>query len=293
MIDLSPTQWQQRGQQIELLGRKLFLVDEGPRDAVPILLLHGFPTSSWDWAPIWPNLLERHRLVAFDYLGFGFSDKPKNHPYSVMEQADFADELVAKLDLQSFHVLAHDVGDTVAQELLARRHEGRGVGHWQSLCLLNGGLFPETHRALFAQKLLLSRVGFIANRLMSQRALDRSMCRVFGPDTQPTRETLDGFWEIVCHNDGIANFYRLIRYMAERRQHRDRWVGALQRAVMPVAMINGSVDPISGAHMVERYRNIVRADDYIVELPTIGHYPQVEAPQAVAEAYLKFLSGLA
>lgn len=274
----------------ELLGHQIFVVEGGAPEGTPILLLHGFPTSSWDWAPIWAALGEKHRLVAFDYLGFGFSDKPARHPYSVLEQADIAEALVSKLGLESFHVLAHDLGDTVAQELLARQNQGKGVGQWQSLCLLNGGLFPETHRALFTQKLLLSRVGFIANKLMTQKALDRSMQRVFGPETQPSQAVLDGFWEIICHNQGMANFYRLIRYIAERRQYRDRWVGALQETSVPVGLINGSVDPISGAHMVDRYRQIVRQDDFALQLPTIGHYPQVEAPEAVSEGYLNFLS---
>ena len=289
MIQTTPTQWRQSGRWIALRERSIFVIEAGPEDAVPVLLLHGFPTSSWDWAPIWARLSRQYRVVAFDYLGFGFSDKPRGHLYTVHEQADLAEELARVLGLERYHVLAHDLGDTVAQEMLARQNEGSGVGQWKSLCLLNGGLFPETHRALFVQKLLLSRVGFLANLLLNQRALDRSLCRVFGPDTQPDRAELDGFWEIINYNKGVANFYRLIHYMSDRKRHRDRWVGALQEACVPVGLINGSVDPISGAHMVERYRQLVRPQDYIVELPSIAHYPQLEAPDAVAEAYLKFI----
>lgn len=289
MIEVSPQMWKQRGRELRLLDRNIFVIDEGAREAPAIVFLHGFPTASWDWAPIWPELVKRYRLIALDFLGFGFSDKPRAHDYSIMEQADLTEALVRELGLKTFHVLSHDYGDTVAQELLARQNQGSGAGQWLSLCLLNGGLFPETHRALFVQKLLLSRVGFLANRLFRQSALDKSLQRVFGPETQPTQETLDAFWALIEYNNGKANFYKLIHYMSDRRRHRDRWVGALQEASIPLAIINGSADPISGAHMVTRYRQVVSEAHFIRELPDIGHYPQMEAPKAVAQAYEAFL----
>ena len=92
-------------------------------------------------------------------LGFGFSDKPNNRDYTIHQQADLFESLVTSLDLQKFHVVAHDYGVSVAQELLARQLEGEGAGLWQSCLLLNGGLFPETHHALFIQKLMLSPLG--------------------------------------------------------------------------------------------------------------------------------------
>ncbi len=289
MNEVSPQMWKQRGREMTLLDRTIFVMDEGPRDAPVIILLHGFPTASWDWAPIWPELVNRYRLIALDFLGFGFSDKPRGHDYSIMEQADLTEALVRKLGLSTFHVLSHDYGDTVAQELLARQNQGSGAGQWMSLCLLNGGLFPETHRALFVQKLLLSRFGFLANRLFRQSALDKSLRRVFGSETQPPQETLDAFWELIEYNNGKANFYKLIHYMSDRRRHRDRWVGALQEARIPLGVINGSADPISGAHMVGRYREVVSAAHFIRQLPDIGHYPQMEAPETVALGYQEFL----
>lgn len=86
-----------------------------------IVLIHGFPTASWDWWKIWHKLRANYRLIAMDMLGFGFSDKPAGHPYSIMEQADIVEALVRDKQLQQFHVLAHDYGDSVAQELLARQ----------------------------------------------------------------------------------------------------------------------------------------------------------------------------
>jgi pimeloyl-ACP methyl ester carboxylesterase len=291
-MNLSIEQWRERGRLSRLLGREIFCVDSGELDKPGILLIHGFPTSSWDWAPIWSVLDESHRLVALDMLGFGFSEKPNPHTYSIMEQADLCEALVADHKLDSFHVLAHDYGDTVAQELLARQNEGKGLGRWLSLCLLNGGLFPETHRARMSQKLLLSPLGPLINKLNSKRMFDRSISALFGPDTQPSRDELDGFWRLINYNGGRHGFHNLITYMTDRKTHRERWVNALQDSVVPLGLINGSVDPISGAHMVRRYREVVSRDHFIVELPRIGHYPQVEAPVEVAEAYLRFLRQL-
>jgi len=87
-------------------------------------------------------------------------------------------------------------------------------------------------------------------------------------------------------------FPRLIRYMPERRRERQRWVGALQRASIPLKLIDGGADPISGSHMVERYVELVERPDVTV-FDDIGHYPQVEAPDRVLRAYLDFRANIA
>jgi pimeloyl-ACP methyl ester carboxylesterase len=81
---------------------------------------------------------------------------------------------------------------------------------------------------------------------------------------------------------------KLIGYLRERRVHRDRWVGALvaAAAATPLRFIDGLVDPISGADMVARYRELVPRPD-VVELPGVGHYPQLEAPGDVVTAILE------
>ncbi len=291
-MQLSTERWRERGHFAKLLGREIFSVDSGALDKPTIVLIHGFPTSSWDWAPIWDSLARTHRLVAMDLLGFGFSDKPNPHRYSIIEQADLCEALVEDRKLDTFHVLAHDYGDTVAQELLARQNAGNGVGSWSSVCFLNGGLFPETHQARLIQKLLLSPLGPMINRLSTKRTFDRSFSAVFGPRTKPSAEELEEFWRLINYKDGKHAFHSLITYMTDRKEHRDRWVGALLQSAVPIALINGSVDPVSGAHMVARYREVVSPNHFIVELAEIGHYPQVEAPAAVVQEYLRFLRPL-
>lgn len=286
---MRPDQWQHRGSLHTLNGFQLFVVDEGSKDQDTILLIHGFPTASWDWHRIWPALRQQYRLMAMDMLGFGFSDKPAKHHYSIHEQADLFEALVQKLGLTHFHVLAHDYGDTVAQELLARQNAGTGAGQWLSVCFLNGGLFPETHRALLTQKLLLSPLGPLVNKLSNKRSFDRAMSKVFGPATKPDAQELADYWSLVMHNNGKHIFHNLITYMRDRRQHRERWVAAIRESKIPVALINGSADPVSGAHMVARFRELELPLAYLAELPGVGHYPQMEAADQVAGRYLEFM----
>lgn len=282
-------QWRARGEFHQLCGHSIFVLDEGAPERPSLLLIHGFPTSSWDWHAILDNLAKDYRLIALDMLGFGLSDKPNNRFYTIQGQADIIEALIETKQLTSFHVLAHDYGDTVAQELLARQVEGTGAGNWLSGCFLNGGLFPETHHALFTQKLLLSPIGSLVNRLSNYTKFVQSFTSVFGANSQPTAHALETFWALININQGRHVFHNLITYIHDRIEHRERWVAALQMSTVPLALINGSVDPVSGAHMVVRYQELACRLDYLVQLPNIGHYPQVEAPEDLASHYREYL----
>jgi pimeloyl-ACP methyl ester carboxylesterase len=81
----------------------------------------------------------------------------------------------------------------------------------------------------------------------------------------------------------VCLFHRLFHYMPERRTHRARWVGALQQASIPLRLINGPLDPVSGEHLQVRYRELIEDAD-VVSLAGIGHYPQLEDPEGVWRA---------
>jgi pimeloyl-ACP methyl ester carboxylesterase len=291
---MSPAHWRAAGQALDWRGHRVFYREQGTGD--PLLLLHGFPTSSWDWRHVWDELARSYRVIALDYLGFGFSDKPPQGPYSVFAYADQAEALLARLGVARVHVLAHDLGDTVAQELLARDHERRGgrggFAELGSVCLLNGGVLPEVHRPLVVQTLLASPIGFLVARFANRRRFRRGLSDVFGPHTQPSEAELDGLWECASYARGLRNYHRLIRYMAERRRHRDRWVTPMLDGTVPLSFVNGHLDPVSGKHVVERLRAL-RPSLEIHDLPAIGHYPQIEAPSEVLRAYAVFRRGVA
>ncbi len=292
MNRMSLTDWKATGQFFLHRNQQIFSRSEGQADAPVLLLIHGFPTASWDWEAVWPKLARRYRLLTLDMIGFGFSDKPVTYDYSILDQANIFESLLQQHQVQEYHILAHDYGDTVAQELLARQNESGQRPQLRSVCFLNGGLFPETHRPVLVQKLLLSPFGPLLARLTGQAQFNRNMQRIFGRHTQPDAPLLDSFWQLLLENDGRRVLPKLIGYMPERRRFRERWVGALQNTLIPLKVIDGAADPISGAHMVARYKELISKPN-VTLLNDIGHYPQVEAPQTVLEAYLQFRADLA
>ena len=279
--------WRDAGRYLAIGSHRVFWREAGTGPV--LLLIHGFPTASWDWYAVLEPLADRYRVLCLDMLGFGFSSKPWPYRYRIAEQADVCEALLGACGVDACHVLAHDYGDTVAQELLARHNAGAMGATITSLCLLNGGLFPETHRARLVQRLLAGPLGGLVVRLMDRRRFDRSMRAIFGADTQPSEAELADFWSLVEHGAGRVVMRGLIRYMDERKAFRGRWVGALQATDVPLRLIDGTADPVSGGHMVARYRELVPEPD-VIELAGVGHYPQVEAPDEVLEACLAFLA---
>lgn len=287
-------QFLQSGTFVELSGKAIYSHSTASSRSSheTLLLIHGFPTSSWDWQKINAPLAQLAHLEAIDMLGFGFSDKPNKRDYTIHQQASLQFEYLEYKGIREVHILCHDYGVSVAQEMLARQLERSSDIAIKSCCFLNGGLFPETHQALLIQKLLLGPLGPLLNRFSAFAQFKNSFASVFGAQTQPSEAELRDFWQIINYKDGKHLFHNLITYMRDRREHRERWLHALQASTVPLALINGSVDPVSGAHLVKRYRELGCRLDALTELPAIGHYPQIEDPHGVANAYAAFWRAL-
>lgn len=255
----------------------------------PLLLIHGFPTCSFDWFRIWPDLCEADfNPIALDMLGFGLSDKPAYHRYDLMQQADLQVQLLGELDIENCDIVAHDYGVSVAQELLARQKRGRLPFRIGAVAFLNGGLFPEQHRARLIQRILNSPLGSVVSGLLTRERFGTSFVSVFGPDTQPDAQELDEFWALLEYKGGHRIGHKLIRYIEDRKRHKSRWVDALSENGARQLLINGTLDPVSGGHLADHYEATV-PDAQVVRLDTIGHYPQWEAPETVAAQCLEWL----
>jgi len=278
-------QWQQAGKWFSYGGHAIFSRMAGQGE--PLILLHGFPTSSWDWNRLWPMLAQHHQVLTLDMLGFGFSDKPTLYDYSIEDQADLFEGWIAGLGLKSVSLFAHDYGGSVAQELLAREQEGILPFHIRQVCFLNGALFPEVHSPLLIQKLLHSPLGGLVSLGLTRRAFERNLTRLFSSNWPPSAADLDDFWYLLTYNNGRGVLHRLIHFMEERRCHRNRWVGALQNATQPLRLISGVSDPVSGAAMGRRFRELVPEPD-VVSLRGVGHYPHFEAAGTVYRAWRDF-----
>lgn len=281
--------WIKAGHREILGGHEIFCRVQAAPDKEPLLLIHGFPTASYDWHPLWDALASRYSLYACDLLGFGLSAKPRDHAYPIAVQADICGALLERHGVQRPHVLAHDYGVTVAQELLARELEDRIA--LASICFLNGGLFPETHRARPIQKLLAHRaLGPWLAHAITYGTFRRTMHRIGGRNP-PSDADLRDLWSLQVRAGGRRALARCLDYMAQRRANRPRWVGALAATSVPRRLLCGALDPVSGRHLAQRYRELVPQAD-VVLFDDLGHYPHLEAPAAVLAAYLEFRAAL-
>ncbi|KFW84306.1 Mesoderm-specific transcript protein, partial [Manacus vitellinus] len=247
-----------------------------------------------------------HRVIALDFLGFGFSDKPRPHRYSIFEQADVVEGLARHLGLQRHRInlLAHDYGDTVAQELLHRyEHNKTGSILINSLCLSNGGIFQETYHPRFIQKLLQDGglLSPLLLRLMNFFFFSRGLGAVFGPHTQPSQAEFWDMWTAVRNNDGNLVMDSVLQYINERKQHSGRWVGALVSTSVPLHLIYGPLDPVNPhPEFLQLYRQdpthhpvgmkLLPMSTVSVLDDHISHYPQLEDPTGFLNSYLNFIN---
>nr|XP_028602501.1 mesoderm-specific transcript homolog protein isoform X4 [Podarcis muralis] len=264
---LSPAlqSWRSSGSYFTFQNRNIFYRDASGAvgSSEIVVLLHGFPTSSYDWCKIWEGLMQRfNRVIALDFVGFGFSDKPRPHQYSIFEQASIVEGLLDHLGLlnQRVNLLSHDYGDTVAQELLHRyEHNTTGSVLINSLCLSNGGIFPETHHPRLIQTIL--KDGGLLSPIITR----------------------------------LSNYFffarGLLQYINQRRKHRDRWVGALQSTSVPLHLIYGPLDPVNPhPEFLQLYKQVLPMSTVSVLDDHISHYPQLEDPLGFLNSYLNFIN---
>jgi pimeloyl-ACP methyl ester carboxylesterase len=297
-MDAELERWKSAGEYFDYLGFDVFYRVQG--SGPHLLLIHGYPFNSWDWAPLWDRLTERFTVIAPDMLGMGFSDKPVAYEYTVHDHADMHEALLDHLGVESAHILAHDVGDSVAQEMLAR-HEfaehAYGALRIESITWLNGGLFNETYTPRLMQK-VLSRtpLGDLMSPLqgspLSRRLIEPTINEMFGPDTKPSRRMLDMFHEILDYNDGKRVTHKVGRFVNDRYIHRNRWVRAMRQTAVSMRLIDGPIDPNSGRHMAKRYLEVIPNPDVVMLDDNIGHWPQIEAPDAVLAHFLEHIERL-
>jgi pimeloyl-ACP methyl ester carboxylesterase len=297
-MDTELERWKAAGKYFDYLGVNIFYRTEG--SGPTLLLIHGYPFNTWDWAPLWDRLTARFTVVAPDMLGMGFSDKPVAYGYSVHDHADMHEALLVHLGVKSAHILAHDIGDSVGQELLARSvfsQQAYGALRIESITWLNGGLFNEAYTPRLLQK-VLSRtpLGDFLSPLqgsgLSRRMIEPTINELFGPDTKPSRRMLDLFHEILEYNDGKRVTHKVGRFVNDRYAHRNRWVRAMRQTDVPMRLIDGPADPNSGRHMAQRYLEVIPNPDVVMLDDNIGHWPQIEAPDAVLENFLAHVDRL-
>ncbi len=271
---------------LELSGaeRQVFTARAG--EGPVMTLLHGFPSSSHDWAKAAPALAARHTLLAPDFLGFGASEKPVEHRYSLTEQADLVQALWAYEGVESTSLVAHDYGVSVAQELLARAGEGELSVELRSVQFLNGGVYPDLHRPQPVQTALLDpEQGPRISELITEELFVAGLEPTFAPGYDAATDSAE-IWASMSRDGGERLGHLLIRYISDREEHGERWTAALESTPVPLGFVWGMLDPVSGAHMAERIRERVPRAPFTA-LEDVAHWPPLEAPERVAAAVLE------
>jgi pimeloyl-ACP methyl ester carboxylesterase len=274
--------WQESGQSEEFRGYRIHAFRQGGEGPL-LLLLHGFPSSSYDWRLLLEQKLPPNRL-AFDFLGFGLSDKPRGHDYSLFWQADLTEEMVRRHgDGRPVLIVAHDMGTSVANELMARDLEGKLEMEIAGIVLFNGSMVLEAASPTPAQRALRSPLGPLVARLSSERFFRHQLGSVFS-DAHPLSEAeAADQWSLVCHNGGRTLGHRLVSYMDQREAHAERWHGAIREWPGELSLVWGLRDPVATTAVLSALREL-RPGVAVGELPELAHYPQLEDPQRLAGA---------
>jgi pimeloyl-ACP methyl ester carboxylesterase len=277
----------------------MFVYERGPADAARIeaptmLLLHGFPTSCYDWRGVVELLSRRARTIAPDLLGFGLSDKPSAYSYSLFQQADTIEELLTTLNVRSAHVVSHDLGTSLHSELLARQAEGRLRFELQSSTFLNGSMLQWLAKITPFQQQLAANATLpqaieICRSMSPERYVQGLQSLMRRPEAI-TAVDAQVMGELLLYQDGHLRLPALAGYMRERYVHADRWLGAIENARSPVQLLWADGDPIAHVDMGrELAQRCPRAQYH--ELAGLGHFLLIEDPPAIAKKIEEFACG--
>jgi pimeloyl-ACP methyl ester carboxylesterase len=291
--------WLAAGRYENVFGHQMFVHDRGPATAAnsagespTVLLIHGFPTSSYDWRIVAERLSGCVRAIAPDLLGFGLSDKPAAYSYSLFQQADNIEDLLAKLKVRMVHVVSHDLGTSVHSELLARQNEGRLTFVLQSSTFLNGSMLQWLAKITPFQELLATN----ATLPQAIEVCRTTFSAAYVPGLQKLMQRpeaitpVDGqvMNDLLRYQDGHLRLPAIAGYMRERYVHSDRWLGAIETAPSRMQIVWADGDPIAHVEMGRELARRCRRAKYH-ELTGFGHFLPMEDPSAVAERIKEFV----
>lgn len=274
-------EWQARGRVVEIAGRRIAVHREGRAGGPTVVALHGYPASSLELAGLVDALAGEADVLVPDLLGFGASDKPAGHHYRVVGQADLLEELLVAEGVAAPVLVAGDYGALVVQELLARVVEGRDRVRPSVAVLTNASLWQHLYRPTPVQRLALTPLAPLVDRLVVERVFTRAWSGVFGAGGLDPRVAHE-HWRALAHGDGPAPASRLLQYIPERQAQRRRWEGALTDAGVPLRLLWGDADPVSGAHVADHAVRVLPAAP-LRRLRDVGHVVALEAPDVLAD----------
>lgn len=278
--------WKNKGKFITVFNKNVFVIDEGNSDET-LVILHGYPTSSFDYYKVLPELSKKYRVIIHDHLGFGFSDKPLDYSYSLIEQADVALQLWKQLGLQNVTLLAHDYGTSVCTEILARHNTKQTNLQIKKLILCNGSMHIELSKLRTIQKLLKNKItGKWVAKLTKFSIYKKNLQNVYFDKSQVTEDELKEMWFQLEHNNGRKVIHQLSNYINERYFFWHRWIGALKETQIPTNIVWAKNDPVAVAEIANLLtKEIPNNNLYWIE--NCGHFPMLENPKKWVEFVMK------
>lgn len=288
-VPLSPlfNTWHKSGEYISFGPHQVFVKRLGQAQASPektALLIHGFPESSFSFHAVVEGLLKTFdTIILMDMIGYGLSDKPTNtYGYSLFEQADVVLTAWKHFGIQGGHIIAHDMGDSVTTEILAR-HENNTLPHWfskgiQSITFTNGSMVLELAKLRITQKLLLSKFGKIFNKITNYKLFSQQVKSAHG-NKKLTNEKIERLWEGNRLQDGHLKTYLTIRYLKDRKQfEKTRWLPALRATQIPIHLCWGQDDAVARVEMAYYLKENICPQAQLTIMPNVGHFCQLGSP---------------
>lgn len=287
---MTSKKWEKLGKYTKVFDRTIFMIDyENQSDSKKetLVILHGYPTSSYDYHKVLPQLAKKYRVILHDHLGFGFSEKPLDFSYSLIEQADIALQLWKQLSLKKVVLLAHDYGTSVCTEIIARHNKQQINLQIDKLILSNGSIHIEFSKLRTIQKLLKNKyTGKWVAKLTNYPIFKKNMRNVYFDKTKVTDEELKEMWLQLEYNNGRNVIHLLTNYINERYYFWHRWVGALKETSINTTIIWAENDPIAIPKIAELLHKEI-SDNKIFWMKNCGHFLMLEQPKKWSSLVLK------
>ena len=291
---MTANEWKFKGEFITVNDRKLFVIDtssffstENQAPSKTMVILHGYPTSSYDYYKVLPELSKHYRVIVHDHLGFGFSDKPLDYSYSLLDQADLALQLWQQLGVKKTHLLAHDYGTSVATEIIARNNNHELTIEIEKLTLCNGSMHIELSQLRTIQKLLKNKwLGKYVAKLTTYAIFSKNLRNVYFDKTKVSNNELKDMWMQLEYNDGRKVIHKLSQYINERYTYWNRWIGALKETNLQTNIVWAKNDPVA-VPAIARLIATEISNNILFWIENTGHFPMLENPDEWLNCILK------
>ena len=269
----------------------------GPDDAV--FIVHGYPGSSWDFQGVVERIGDRSRTVVMDMVGFGLSAKPMDGDYqsnfTLQLQADLYDDLASHLGLKTVLLVAHDMGQTVGLELMARFEEGRTPFRIRHALLLDGSTLVDMIETTDLQDAALAAPSTALAEELPWDDIYKIFPESFSTETRE-RADFDEIVTCMSHqihvNKGRRTIGGIVHYLKERQESFGRWSRTLfQFKKAPMTVIWGEQDPVAVIAMADRIKRERPVTD-LYKYPDCGHWPSIEYPDRIGDAILARLGSV-